>query len=67
MAIDADRKEKVYVQLTQILRGLLRVFQEESENKEPSIAWNTDLRDDLSVDSVEILDLMNMIEEVFNI
>ncbi len=63
---DQLRKE-IFERLKKILTDLLRVFHEEAPENQPKIEMDTDVVNDLGVDSVETLDLMNAIEEEFNV
>ena len=63
---DQLRKE-VFERLKRVLMDLLRVFHEEAPENQPTIEMDTDVVHDLGVDSIETLDLMNAIEEEFQV
>ena len=60
-------RQDVFGRLKKIFIKLLKVMQEKHPEDRPQIGLETDLVDDLGIDSVETLDLMNAIEEEFNI
>lgn len=60
-------REKILEKLKGIFGKLLRSMQEKDVNKRPSISFETDIINDLSIDSVETLDLLNSIEEEFGV
>ena len=62
-----NKRQEVFERFKVILMDLLRVFHEEKPEDQPKIEWDTDVIDDLGVDSVETLDLMNAIEEEFKV
>ncbi len=64
MAFD---REEVFKRLRKVLMNLLKVFHEKSIDSQPKIDWGTDIVDDLGIDSVETLDLLNAIEEEFQV
>jgi acyl carrier protein len=62
-----SQREAVFTRLQSLLNGFLKVMREKDIKKRPKITWETDLIDDLGVDSLETLDLMNAIEEEFQV
>ncbi len=64
MALD---RQEVFNRLIKILMNLLKSFHDQKPGSQPNIDWETDIVDDLGVDSVETLDLMNAIEEEFQV
>ena len=60
-------REDVFSRVQKILIGLLKIYREKKIEDRPQINWDTDLVNDLGVDSLEILDLMNALEEEFQI
>ena len=62
------QKEEVFERLKLIISDLLKISQQKNVMKNfPEIHTETDLIDDLGVDSVETLDLIAKIEQEFNI
>lgn len=64
---DQVRREAILESLKKILSKLLRSMQEKDPKRQPVISFETDLIDDLSIDSVETLDLLNSIEDEFGV
>ena len=62
-----SNREAVFKQLQSILMDLLKVRQEKDPGNRQVLSWDTDLVDDLGIDSVETLDLLNVIEDRFDI
>lgn len=62
---DQARREAILESLRKNIAKLLRSMQEKDPAKRPSISFDTDLIQDLSIDSVETLDLLNSIEDEF--
>jgi len=59
--------QDVFERLKSLLIELLKVNQEKSIKVSPEITMETDLFDDLGMDSVEALDLMSAIEREFGV
>lgn len=57
----------VFERLKSVLIELLKINQEKSIRAVPVITMETDLFDDLGMDSVEALDLMSAVEKEFGI
>lgn len=64
---DQKHKDEILESLRSIFTKLLRSMQEKDAKKRPVISFDTDILDDLSIDSVETLDLLNSIEEEFGV
>jgi acyl carrier protein len=64
---DLARRELIIESLKKIFSKLLRSMQEKDLSKRPDISFDTDLIDDLSIDSIETLDLLNGIEDEFGV
>ncbi len=64
---DQARREVVLETLKKNFSKLLRSMQEKDAAKRPSVSFETDLINDLSIDSVETLDFLNSIEDEFNV
>ncbi len=60
-------REEVYERLKALIMNLLKIMKETNPENRPKLSWDTDLINDLGVDSMETLDLMNAIEEEFQI
>jgi len=60
-------REDILEKLKAIFARLLRSMQEKDVKKRPLITFETDLINDLSIDSIETLDLLNGIEEEFGV
>lgn len=63
----ATLREEVYERLKVLLSTLLKIMKESNPENRPKLSWDTDLVDDLGVDSLETLDVMNAIEEEFQV
>jgi len=61
------REEETFERLKKLLTSLLKFMREKNPENRPKLLWETDLVDDLGIDSLESLDLMNAIEEEFQI
>lgn len=61
------RQREVFSKLQDVLISLLKVMKEKDETKRPVISMETDLIEELGIDSLESMDLMNAIEDEFNI
>jgi len=64
--LDEIRKD-IFDRLKTILLSLLKTMKEKDPSKRPVLDWGTDLQEDLGVDSLESLDVMNAIEEEFDV
>ena len=62
-----QNREEIFERLKAVLTNLLKIFKEERPELRPKLTLNTDLIDELGVDSLESLDLMNAIEEEFQV
>lgn len=62
-----QERKLVFDRLHIILKDLLKIYKERGIGENPIIDMNTDVIDDLGVDSLESLDLMNAIEDEFQI
>jgi len=60
-------REEIYERLKSLIMNLLKIMKETNPENRPKLSWDTDLIDDLGVDSMETLDLMNAIEEEFQV
>jgi len=64
MALD---RQDVFNRLSRVLADLLKTMSRESGTSSHVINLDTDLAQDLGIDSVETLDLLNAIEEEFQV
>lgn len=64
--ISAEREE-IFERLKVVITNLLKIYKETRPEERPKLTLNTDLIDELGVDSLESLDLMNAIEEEFQV
>ncbi len=64
---DSLQRKEILQRLEKIFSNLLRSMQEKDLKKRPIISFDTDIAKDLSIDSVETLDLLNSIEEEFEV
>ena len=62
-----DRRNDVFERLKKILIQMLKIMQDRKPENRPSIEWDTDLISQLGVDSLESIDLMNAVEEEFQV
>lgn len=60
-------REAIFEELKSLLIDLLKTMREKDPEKRPVISWDTDLVDKLGIDSVETLDVLNAIEDRFDI
>ncbi len=60
-------REEVFETLKKMLTNLLKIYREKKVEDRPNLTMETDLIDELGVDSLESLDLMNAIEEEFQV
>ncbi len=60
-------REEIYQRLKLVLTNMLKIMQEKKPENRPKLEWSTDLIKDLGVDSLESMDLMNAIEEEFQV
>src|SRR3990167_1061045 len=61
------RRKEVFERLKKVLITMLKIMREKKPENRPKIEWDTDLIDHLGVDSLESIDLMNAIEEEFQV
>ena len=61
------KKEEIFKKITKILNGMLQTSQQDGLRKLPGMRLNTDIINDLGIDSVEVMDLMGLLEKEFNI
>ena len=61
------KREEIFKRLKIVLINMLKIMREKKEENRPPLNWNTDLIEDLGVDSLESMDLMNAIEEEFQV
>ena len=62
-----ERRKEIFERLKKVLITMLKIMREKKPENRPKIEWNTDLIDELGVDSLESIDLMNAIEEEFQV
>lgn len=62
-----ERRKEILERLKKILITMLKIMREKKPENRPNIDWNTDLIDELGIDSLESIDLMNAIEEEFQV
>ncbi|MDP3981053.1 MAG: phosphopantetheine-binding protein [Chlamydiota bacterium] len=62
-----ERRKEIFERLKNVLITLLKIMREKKNENRPNIEWKTDLIDELGVDSLESIDLMNAIEEEFQV
>lgn len=62
-----ERRKEVFERLKKVLINMLKIMREKKPENRPKIEWSTDLIDHLGVDSLESIDLMNAIEEEFQV
>lgn len=60
-------RQETFEKLKTILENLLKIYKEKKGVDKPQINLETDLIKELGVDSLESLDLMNAIEEEFQV
>ncbi len=60
-------KNEILSCLIEMVKGLLQTYREKDLAKVPDITFETDIFDDLGIDSLEILDLIDAIEKKFAI
>lgn len=62
-----SEKEEIFERLKKILMNLLKIYRDNPNQRLPILTLETDLIEELGVDSLESLDLMNAIEEEFDV
>ena len=62
-----EKQEEAFERLKVLLTNLLKIYREKKIEDRPKLTLETDLIDELGVDSLESLDLMNAIEEEFQV
>lgn len=62
-----EKRNEIYERLKKVLSKILHTMRAKDPKDRPTIEWNSDLMDDLGVDSVESIDVMNSIEEEFQV
>ena len=67
MTDGSQHRQEVFGQLKSLLTDVLKIMREKDATKRPEISWDTDLEKDLGVDSLETLDILNAIEDRFNV
>lgn len=67
MKDNKETREDIFSCLKRVISNLLKASQESNSLKLPEITSETDLVDDLGLDSVELLDLTTAISEEFKV
>lgn len=67
MTREDQRREEIFKELKSLLTDILKIMREKDVTKRPEIKLETDLEKDLGVDSLETLDILNAIEDRFNV
>lgn len=62
-----EKRNEIFERLKKVLTKILHTMKSKDPKDRPAIEWNSDLMDDLGVDSVESIDVMNAIEEEFQV
>ena len=62
-----DRSKQIFDRIVLVVKNMLRSSEEEGERKIPEMSGDTDIFNDLGIDSVEMMDLMGLIEKEFNV
>lgn len=60
-------KNEIFERVKKVLVSMLKIFREKKTESRPALLWDTDIIDDLGVDSLETLDIMNALEEEFQV
>ena len=61
------QKQETFDRVVLVINIILDVMQEKDKTKRPIIHMNSDLYEDLGIDSLETLDLLNGLEEEFGV
>ena len=64
MSVD---KNEVFQRVTMVLSSILLAKSQRYKEKFPKMDWDTDVYDDLGLDSLELLDLLTGLEEEFQV
>lgn len=64
---DQKRKDEIFERLKKVIISILKIMREKDPEKRPELNMDTDLIENLGVDSLESIDLMNAIEEEFDV
>jgi acyl carrier protein len=62
-----EKRTEIFERLKKVLAKILHTMKAKDPKDRPVLDWNSDLMDDLGVDSVESIDVMNSIEEEFQV
>ena len=62
-----EKRDEIFGRLKKVLTTILHTMKAKDPKDRPVLDWNSDLIDDLGVDSVESIDVMNAIEEEFQV
>ena len=60
-------KNEIFERVKKVLISILKIFREKKPESRPTLSLETNLIDDLGVDSLETLDIMNALEEEFQV
>jgi acyl carrier protein len=69
MTIDEQsvNRTDVFERVKKVLISMLKIFREKKAESRPMLSMETHLIDDLGVDSLETLDIMNALEDEFQV
>jgi len=62
-----EKRTEIFERLKKVLSKILHTMKAKNPKDRPVLDWNSDLMDDLGVDSVDSIDVMNAIEEEFQV
>ena len=62
-----EKRDEIFGRLKKVLTTILHTMKAKNPKDRPRLDWDSDLIDDLGVDSVESIDVMNAIEEEFQV
>lgn len=65
--MNKQSEDQVFLRISKILTNLLQTYREKDLTKISEISLNTDIFDDLGIDSLEVLDLIDNVQKEFNI
>ncbi len=62
-----QKRDEIFLRLKKAMEQILQVTREKDINKRPEVTWGTHMVNDLGVDSLEIMDLVAVVEKEFGI
>ena len=67
MIANEQKKQEIFIRLKVVIEHVLQISREKNLRNRIEVAWNTDIINDLEIDSLEIMDLIGAVEKEFGI